>query len=188
VRCTLNGLELTLDGETGGLIGMRHPGVATLLRAPSESAGLVDVADPIEDVEPLRHETRFWRGADIRVERDRDPVFCSRLGASPGGFDLKGRGESRVSFTAAPDGRSVALRCEVRKESSRPERQVGFSDLNGLPPFAGEEGTSLIQGEGHTPPWRRAHPGEGPTKVPPGGAPCQDPRNRENSWSCRDEV
>ena len=48
VSVTLNGLEIGIDAETGGVLTLSYPGPGKMLDAASGSAGIVDVAYPIK--------------------------------------------------------------------------------------------------------------------------------------------
>ena len=50
---TLNGLQIALDNGTGAILQLSYAGPGNLLDADAAEAGLVDVAYPIEEFEPL---------------------------------------------------------------------------------------------------------------------------------------
>ena len=64
---TLNGLEIGLDENNGGIVSLRYPNVGRILDTEAASAGLLDLAFPLADYVPMRLATRFSRA----VRRDR---------------------------------------------------------------------------------------------------------------------
>jgi len=50
---------------------------------------------------------------------------------------------AKVWLKAMPDGRSIAMKCQIANDSKRPVGQVLFPDFHGLLPFAGKEETCL---------------------------------------------
>jgi hypothetical protein len=141
IEITLNGLNLTVDARTGGLLRMAYAGMA-FVDAPPEQAGLVDVAYPLEKFEPLRLAARYSTGARVERQPDGLTITWDGLGASRP-FPFPGRVAATVRIQAAPDGRSVILSCEIENHSERPVRQVLFPDFREMTPFAGETDTEF---------------------------------------------
>lgn len=159
VKARINGLELAFDGETGGLLEMRDPRVGTFLKTSSAEAGLIDLAYPIPDFEPLRLTTSFSRGAKFTTDRDGVTITYEKLGSSRD-FGPPGRVAARVMFRAAPDGQSVILQCAIENKSQTAVRQVVFPDFKGLLPFAGESGTQFRSGGVRSQPFIDLRPAE----------------------------
>ncbi len=136
----LNGLKITLDGETGGVLKLQYAGPGTMLESSPERAGMIDLAYPVERFEPLRLASRFSHRAKISHAKDSVTVDWERLGASRD-FELPGNVSASVTFRAAPDGRSIVLTAKVTNRSPRSVRQVVFPDFPGLRPFAGVANT-----------------------------------------------
>lgn len=143
VTATLNGLEIVLDQETGAIRRMSYEGPGLLLEAEAGEAGLVDVAYPIEEFEPLRLAARHSRGARIEQGEGRVTIHLDGLGPSRPGFPLEGDVAATVEMRAGPDGRSIVLSCTIENKTSRPVRQVIFPELRGLEPVAGPDQTIL---------------------------------------------
>lgn len=143
VEATLNGLKITIDKKTGSIIGFDYPGPGKILEAKSERAGLVDLAYPIPEFEPLRLASRFSKEA--RIEKSDNAVVISweNLGASRSYFKPAGNVSAKVWLTAMPDGRSISMKCQVINASERPVGQVLFPDFHGLLPVSGKEETYL---------------------------------------------
>ncbi|NUN98161.1 MAG: hypothetical protein HUU16_18515, partial [Candidatus Omnitrophica bacterium] len=140
VDCVLNGLAISLDRETGGVTHLQYEGVETFLKASKERAGLLDLAFPIPEFEPLRLATRFSTGASVEISGQSVVIAWEKLGSSRA-FALPGSVSATVEVRAATDGRSVILTANIHNRSSLPIRQVMFPDLAGLVPFAGADGT-----------------------------------------------
>ncbi len=143
IRARLNGLEVVLDGVTGAIRKLIFPGPGALLEAEGGEAGLVDVAFPIPEFEPLRLAARHGARASVR-QTDREVVITiPALAPSRPGMPVDGSVSAVVTLEADADGRSVLARCEVENRSSRPIRQVVFPELRGLVPVAGPDHTIL---------------------------------------------
>lgn len=153
VDLTLNGLQITLDAQTGGILKLACAGPGTLLETDQAGAGLLDLACPLPTFEPLRLATRYAARAEITRSAEGVTVVWPQLGASRD-LPLSGPVAATVRITAAPDGRSVLLSCEVRNGTDRPLRQVLFPDLNGLLPSAGVDRTILKTGGFGSAPFR----------------------------------
>ena len=117
-RVTLNGLEITLDSHTGAILRLDYPGPGTLLDADASEAGLVDVAYPLEQFEPLRLAARHSRDAVIEVSPDRVVIRLGRLGPSRDNFPTEGDVATAVTLLADPDGRSLILSCAIENHSA----------------------------------------------------------------------
>ncbi|MEP6662700.1 MAG: hypothetical protein ABJC04_03450, partial [Verrucomicrobiota bacterium] len=137
----LNGLELTFDADTGGLLRLSYPGVGNILEATRERSGLVDLAYPVKEFEPLRLATRFSHGAKINVSSNAVEIHYEKLGVSRSRFEMKENVSATVRFAAAPDGRSVILSCKVQNQSTNNVRQILFPDLMGLRPVGNAKET-----------------------------------------------
>lgn len=142
-RATLNGLEIALDSHTGAILQLNYPGPGILVDADVTEAGLVDVAYPHEQFEPLRLAARHSRDAVIEVNPDRVVIRLGRLGPSRDKFPTEGDVAATVTMLADPDGRSVILSCAIENHSARAVRQVIFPELRGLVPIAGPDHTIL---------------------------------------------
>ena len=51
VKAVLNGLQLEIDADTGGLLRLAYPGVGDLLQATPERSGIIDLAYPVKEFE-----------------------------------------------------------------------------------------------------------------------------------------
>ncbi|MBI2498072.1 MAG: hypothetical protein HYV75_09270 [Opitutae bacterium] len=142
-EATLNGLRISIDGQTGSIVGLDYPGPGRMLAAPPASAGLLDVAYPIPEFEPLRLASRFSAAPQIEKTGETVVITWRELGASRPYFHPDGAVGATVWLQAMPDGRSVALKCRIVNGSKRPVPQVLFPDLHGFLPFAGKEDTVL---------------------------------------------
>lgn len=146
VETTLNGLQLVFDANSGSLLKMAHPLTGTIIQANPDSAGLVEVAYPIEEFEPLRLATRFSKNAKITKSKDQVTVYWDELGGSRSMFKFPGKISATVTFKAEPDGESVSLNCQVNNKTELVIPQVVFPDFFGIVPFNGREGTEFRTG------------------------------------------
>jgi hypothetical protein len=146
VTATLNGLEIVLDGKTGGILSMNYPGPGKMLDTTSDAAGLVDVALPRNGQSKLRLATRFSTDARITKNADEVVVHWDALGASRPSAMAQGKVSATVTLKAAPDGRSVLLECRIDNRSGEVISQPIFPDLMGLVPFGGVDQTQFRLG------------------------------------------
>jgi len=141
MEAMLNGLKLTVDKRTGGLLELSYPGVGTMLKADAAQSGLVDMACPIPAFEPMRVATRYSEGALVKVEEGCIQIHWDSLGANRGYAGIGGPIAATVTLKACDDGRSVVMVCHVDNRSKVAVPQVLFPDFMGLQPFAGEKET-----------------------------------------------
>jgi hypothetical protein len=146
VEALLNGLKITIDKESGSIIGLDYPGPGKIMEDKTGMGGIVDVAYPIPEFEPLRLASRFSKGAGIEKSEDAVVISWDNLGASRSYFKSKGNISAKVWLKAMPDGRSVSMKCQIDNQSELPVGQVLFPDFHGLLPLAGKEDTYLRTG------------------------------------------
>jgi hypothetical protein len=123
---TLNGLECTLDEQSGTLLRLAHPATRTVLETSLEMAGLLKITYLGKMLEP--------KGSTAKLIRNRDGMEVSweELG---GPLPDGGRAGATVRFKAAPDCQSVIVSCHVRNGGRATISQVLFPDLQGLRPI-----------------------------------------------------
>ncbi len=146
VSARLHRLQVTLDTATGSILRLEHPGPGTVLETTADQASIIDLAYPIPQFEPLRLASRFSQGARIRTSSDEVEIYWERLGPSRAAFALPGRVSATVTLKAAPDGRSIILRCRIENHSPNAIRQVLFPDLLGLIPLGSAGETEFRSG------------------------------------------
>jgi len=156
---TLNGLEITLDPNSGGLLRLAYPGPGAMLETTASDAGLLELAYPLEQFEPLRLAPRFSHDAQVSVTEGLVTIHWPHLGASR---PLKFEGEvaATVRLQAMSDGRSIAMTCEVENKSPKPVPQIIFPDFRGLIATAGHAGTELRTCSFVMRPWERLRTGD----------------------------
>jgi hypothetical protein len=150
-RLSLNGLDIAIDAQSGSLRQISSPDAGVILNSASDSAGLVDVAYPVQDFLPLRLASRFSK-ANIEIDKNSGgaTIIWDPLGPSRTNVKLPdGKVVARLKISAAPDGRSVILQCTIENKSSAPIPQVLFPDLRGMRPLAGPAETQLRFGTGY---------------------------------------
>jgi hypothetical protein len=140
---TLNGLKISIDNQTGSIVGLEYPGPGQILEAQPERAGLIDMAYPVPEFEALRLASRFSK--DVKIEKTDSAVIIrwNKVGASRTWVNLSGSVLATVWIKALPDGQSVSIKCSVDNKSDKAIGQVMFPDLQGLLPVGGSEGTFL---------------------------------------------
>jgi len=164
-KTSLNGLELGIDKETGSLVYLSSSATGVMLEAPPQSAGLVDMAYPVESFAAMRLASRFSKAQVVDKGASGVEIRWDKLGASRPNLALPtGSASAVVTIRAADDGRSVILSCHIDNKSSAPIPQELFPDLWGLKPVAGVEGTRLRLAGGVDQPFAR--PVEPPDSAP----------------------
>ncbi len=143
VEASLNGLKITIDANTGSIIKLQREGGVVMLEADPEYAGLIDLAYPVREYDPLRLASRFSEKPEIRKTKNGLSIIWDKLGASREKFEQSGNVSCTVTITAADDGQSIILKAKIENQSDVSVRQVLFPDFAGLLPFAGEEDTEL---------------------------------------------
>jgi hypothetical protein len=138
----LNGIDIGLDADTGAIVRIAYPGVGTILEASSDKAGLLELAYPLAEFEPLRLASRFSK-ARIKADDQGVTIDYDRLGSSRKAFDQRSNVSATVTLKAADDGKSVVFSCRIHNRSDQPVPQALFPDLVGLLPTAGEADTQL---------------------------------------------
>jgi hypothetical protein len=156
---SLNGLEIAIDPGTGGLLRLKYPGPGAMLETTAADAGLVELAYPIEQFEPLRLAPRYSHDAQVNAAEGLVTIHWPRLGGSRP-FEFEGEVAATVRLQATPDGRSIVMTCEVENKTPRPIPQVIFPDFRGLAAIAGHDGTELRTCSFVMRPWERLRTGE----------------------------
>jgi len=140
---TLNGLELGVDDQTGSLIYLSYPATGRILESAPDSAGLLDLAYPVDSFVPMRLASRFSKARVVKGING-VTIIWDALGPSRSNFPLpSGKVSAQVQIQSASDGRSVILTCRIENQSSAAVPQILFPDLHGLKPFGGIERTRL---------------------------------------------
>ncbi len=140
---TINGLDLSLDDETGGITRIASAATGELLLAPGNEASLLSMAFPLPEFAALRLASRHSR-AEIRETDDGVTIAWPTLGASRDTFPLpEGAVRAEATLRAAADGRSLIISCQITNDSTLDARNVIFPDLRGFLPFDGIEKTHL---------------------------------------------
>jgi hypothetical protein len=140
---TFNGVDISIDRDTGSLLLLSSSPTGVILQASPEGAGLVDLGYPVESYTPMRLASRFSR-AEVAQEKNAVVISWNALGPSRSNFTLPpGRVFVQVTIRAADDGKSVIMTCRIENKSTVSVPQILFPDLWGLKPFAGTEETRL---------------------------------------------
>lgn len=143
VKYTLNGLDITLDTRTGSILTMYYPATGNIISTSPDSAGILDMALPVKEFEPLRVASRFSKNTRISRKGGTVMIHWDALGSSRDTALFKGKVSATVTLREQPDGQSVSMSCEVTNHSSQSIPQVIFPDFFGIVPFAGKQQTEL---------------------------------------------
>jgi hypothetical protein len=141
VSQNINGLQITIDSDTGSILRMAYPGPGAMLESAPNRASIIDLAYPVKAFEPLRLASRFSTGAKITRSPDSITIHWDKLGLSRSNFLIAGNVSASVRLSANPDGKSIIMTAQVENHSDNEVRQVIFPDFPGLRPFDGELGT-----------------------------------------------
>jgi hypothetical protein len=82
IKANLNGLEFVFDAESGSILSMSHPATGAMIQTIRDSAGIVDLAYPVTEFEPLRLASRFSKNARITKTKGMVTIHWDELGAS----------------------------------------------------------------------------------------------------------
>ncbi len=146
VKATLNGLQFVFDKESGSILSMSYPATGVMLQSGRDSAGIVDLAFPVKEFEPLRLASRFSKNVQITKGAGTVTIHWAELGASRTFCQFKGKVSATVTLKEDPDGQSVSMSCKIENQSDHTVPQVIFPDFSGFVPFAGTEGTEFRTG------------------------------------------
>jgi len=132
----LNGLKIEIDDDTGTLLRLSHPSTGVVLDASTERSSILTVSAPAPGFTALQLEPRLSR-ATISQAKDAVTLTWDALqpNRSPKRGTSGGAVRAEVTFRAAPDGKSVILRAQIRNQSQLEVSQILFPDLQGLRPF-----------------------------------------------------
>lgn len=161
VNVTLNGLEISIDPNTGSILSMFYPGVGKLMESLPGHAGALDLAYPVKDFEPLRLASRYSTNAKIAMTNKSVTIQWEKLGASRDCFPVEGKVSATMTLKADSDERSVIMSCQIVNASKNDIRQVLFPDFVGIQPFAGVHQTRFRTGGFSCLPFHDLAPNEG---------------------------
>ncbi len=146
VKATLNGLDLVFDAQSGSILSMSYPATGMMLQTTADSAGIVDLAYPVKEFEPLRLASRYSRNAQIIKGNGTVTIHWDELGASRSFVKYKGNVSATVVLKEDPDGKSISLSCKIENHSDHAVPQMVFPDFSGFLPFNGKTGTEFRTG------------------------------------------
>lgn len=140
----LNGLSIEIDDDTGTLRRLSHPDTGVILDASKERSSILTVSAPIPGFSASQLEPRLSK-ATISPTQDSVTLTWKALQANrtPKSGAGDGNVHAEVTLRAAPDGKSVILRAQVRNSSQVALSQILFPDLRGLRPFDDPERMEL---------------------------------------------
>ncbi len=143
LKVELNGLEIGIDQQTGSVVSLGSSATGVILRTAAESAGLLDLAYPVDSFAAMRLASRFSKARVIKQGSGVE-IRWERLGASRPNLALPaGKVVAVVTMRAADDGKSVILSCHIENQSGTSIPQELFPDLWGLKPAGNGESTRL---------------------------------------------
>lgn len=153
VEATLNGLRFEFDASSGAILKMSHAATGTILHTSRDSAGLVDMAFPLPEFEPLRMASRYSKNAKIITSENSVTIHWDELGASRTFPKYSGKISATVILKADPDGQVVTLSCKVKNGTDKSIPQIIFPDFIGILPFNGIKETEFRTGGGSVKPF-----------------------------------
>lgn len=143
LKVVFNSVEIGIDDSTGSVVYLNSPGTGPILQASPESAGVLDLAYPVDSFAAMRLSSRFSK-AEIAHNAKQVTITWKQLGASHPNLALPaGAVHAKVTVRAADDGKSVIWQARIENASAVSVPQVLFPDLWGLKPVEGAENTRL---------------------------------------------
>ncbi len=146
VRATLNGLQFVFDSESGSILSMSYPATGVMLQTSHDSAGIIDLAFPVREFEPLRLASKYSKNAEIIKGKGTVTLHWPELGASRSFVKYEGSVSATVTLREEPDGTSISMSCQIKNKSDHTVPQIIFPDFSGFVPFNGTEGTEFRTG------------------------------------------
>ena len=146
VEATLNGLQFVFDEQSGSILRMYYPATGVMLETTPDSAGIVELAFPVKEFEPLRLASRYSNNARITKGKDVVTIQWDELGASRSFARFQGKVNATVTLREEADGKSISMSCSIKNNSDHNVPQVVFPDFSGFVPFCGIEGTEFRTG------------------------------------------
>ncbi len=146
ITATLNGLEFIFDRQSGSILSISYPATGVMLHTTSDSAGIVDVAYPVKEFEPLRLASRYSKNAEITKGKGVVTIYWPELGASRSFAKYEGKVSATVTLKEEPDGKSISMSCTIENQSDHSIPQIIFPDFYGFVPFNGRQGTEFRTG------------------------------------------
>ncbi len=110
---SLNELHFVIDKTTGSILSLSSPKVGVFLEASPERAGIIDMAFPIEEFQPLRLASKYSKGVKIDAGNQSVTLSWEALGACRP-LPVSGKVSALVRFAAAADSESVILSCTIK--------------------------------------------------------------------------
>ncbi|MHC4122952.1 MAG: hypothetical protein ACYSSI_05205 [Planctomycetota bacterium] len=131
-QTTLNGLSISIDEQTGCLVELSYPSTGVILQAKPDSGGLLDIAFPVDGVEPMRLASRFSK-AQLTKGENEITIFYEKLGPSRTHVGLpEGNIKAQIKIKASGYSRSMIMTCEIQNNTNLPIPQIMFPDLWGI--------------------------------------------------------
>ncbi len=146
VRATLNGLQFVFDSESGSILSMSYPATGVMLQTSHDSAGIIDLAFPVREFEPLRLASRYSKNAEIKHTKGIVTIHWPELGPSRSFTKYRGNVSATVILKEESDGQSISVSCKIENQSDHAVPQIIFPDFSGLLPFCGKDGTEFRTG------------------------------------------
>src|SRR6476620_6724042 len=146
VEATLNGFQFVFDEQSGSILRMSYPATGVMLETTPDSAGIVELAFPVKEFEPLRLASRYSNNARITKGKDVITIQWDQLGASRSFARFQGKVNATVTLREEADGKSISMSCSIKNNSDHNVPQVVFPDFSGFVPFCGIEGTEFRTG------------------------------------------
>ena len=146
VKANLNNLEFIFDAQTGSILRMSYPATGIMLQTIADSAGIVELAYPVKEFEPLRLASRYSKNAKITQGKGMVTIHWDELGASRSFARFQGKVNATVTLREEADGKSISMSCSIKNNSDHNVPQVVFPDFSGFVPFSGIEGTEFRTG------------------------------------------
>ena len=131
LKVTLNGLQFVFDKQSGSILRMSYPATGIMLRTTADRAGLVELAYPVKEFEPLRLASQDSKNALITNGKGMVTIHWDELGASRSFARFQGKVSATVILKEDPDGKSISMSCSIKNNTDHNVPQVVFPDFSG---------------------------------------------------------
>lgn len=146
IKTALNNNEIVFDAHTGGILCLKTSNGVKIIDTDRETAGLIDLAYPLDNFGPLRLATPYSKIKSIDINENNVIIDYSSLGPSRKDAGYQGDVSAKIILTAHEDGKSVVFEAQVENHTDKLVPQILFPDFKGLVPVSGNENTWFRRG------------------------------------------
>ncbi|MHB1483769.1 MAG: hypothetical protein ACYCYI_03810 [Saccharofermentanales bacterium] len=142
----INNNKFVFDSLTGGILSLQTTNGVKLIDTDRKTAGLIDLAYPLDNFGPLRLATPYSVVKNIETNENSVVIEYSSLGPSRDDAGYEGTVSAKITLSAHEDGKSVVFEAQIENHTDKLIPQILFPDFKGLVPVSGYENTWFRRG------------------------------------------